>query len=197
MEQGKRLALLSTSDKRGLVSFAQGISALGFEIVSTGGTARALREAGVCVCDVSQITGFPEMMDGRVKTLHPKIHGGILALRDNPEHMRQMREAGIRPIDLVAVNLYPFAQTVAREGVTEEEAVEQIDIGGPCLVRAAAKNFRFVTVIVDPADYDAVLEEMRARGGETTLATRRRLAAKAFAHTAEYDATIHSYLAGD
>lgn len=190
----RRLALISTWDKTGVVEFARGLIELGFEIVSTGGTARKLREEGLPVTDVSEVTGFPEMMDGRVKTLHPKIHGGILALRSNPDHIRQMREADIRPIDVVAVNLYPFAATITQPGVTEAQAIEQIDIGGPCMVRAAAKNFRFVTVVVRPDDYPMVLAEMRANHGETTLDTRRRLAVAAFQHTAQYDETIHKYL---
>ncbi|HEY8342754.1 MAG TPA: bifunctional phosphoribosylaminoimidazolecarboxamide formyltransferase/IMP cyclohydrolase [Calditerricola sp.] len=186
-------ALISVSDKTGLLDFARELAALGVEIVSTGGTARFLREAGVSVTPVSDVTGFPEILDGRVKTLHPRIHGAILAVRDNDEHQRQLAEHGIRPIDLVVVNLYPFRETIARPGVTPEEAIEQIDIGGPCLVRAAAKNHAYVTVVTDAADYPLVLAQLKARG-EVDLETRRRLAAKAFRHTAAYDAAVARYL---
>jgi phosphoribosylaminoimidazolecarboxamide formyltransferase/IMP cyclohydrolase len=189
-----RTALLSVSDKSGLAEFAAGLVACGFRIVSTGGTARALREAGVAVTDVSEVTAFPELMDGRVKTLHPRIHGGLLALRSNPNHMAQLASHGIEPIDVVAVNLYPFEKTVAREGVTEEDAIENIDIGGPSMLRAAAKNFASVTVVVDPADYDAVLAEIRS-GGDTSPSTRRRLAHRVFEHTAHYDAAIARWFA--
>lgn len=192
---GKRVksALLSVSDKTNIVEFASGLHELGIEIISTGGTAAAIRQAGIPVRDVSEVTGFPEMLDGRVKTLHPKIHGGILALRDNDEHMRQLGEHGIGFIDLVAVNLYPFAQTVSRQDVTLREAIEQIDIGGPSLIRAAAKNCESVTVIVDPADYERVLSELRQNNCMTTPQLRMELAAKAFRHTAAYDAFIASY----
>lgn len=185
-------ALLSVSDKTGLAEFARGLAALGFDLVSTGGTARALREAGLAVADVSDVTRFPEMLDGRVKTLHPAVHGGLLARRDAAEHMATIAEHGIEPIDVVAVNLYPFRETVARAGVTPEEAVEQIDIGGPSMLRSAAKNFDAVTVVVDPADYAAVLDALRA-GGDAGL--RRRLAAKVYAHTAAYDAAIAAWFA--
>ena len=189
-------ALLSVSDKTGLVDFARGLAALGYDLVSTGGTARALRDAGLAVADVSDVTGFPEMLDGRVKTLHPAVHGGLLARRDLPEHMATAVEHGIAPIDLVAVNLYPFRETVARAGVTPEEAVEQIDIGGPSMLRSAAKNFDAVTVVVDPADYPAVLDELRAGpGGDAGRDHRRRLAAKVYAHTAAYDAAIAAWFA--
>ncbi len=187
-------ALLSVSDKTGLVDFARGLAHLGVELVSTGGTARALRAAGLTVRAVEEVTGFPEILDGRVKTLHPAIHGGILARRE-PAHLDQLGALSISPIDLVAVNLYPFGQTVARPGVTLAEAVEQIDIGGAALLRAAAKNFAAVTVLCDPADYPQVLAELRHRG-EVSLATRQRLALKAFRHTAGYDAAIADYLAG-
>ena len=191
-----RRAIVSVSDKTGVVEFARGLVEQGVEILSTGGTARLLRESGVPVTEVSAYTGFPEILDGRVKTLVPKIHGGILALRDNPAHAAQMAEHGIEPIDLVAVNLYPFERTVAQPGCTLEEAVEQIDIGGPCMIRAAAKNHRFVTVVVDPADYDRVLAEMGRLGGEVGDELRFELAAKAFARTSEYDAAIAGWLKG-
>ena len=185
-------ALLSVSDKTGLADFARGLAALGFDLVSTGGTARALREAGLTVADVGDVTRFPEMLDGRVKTLHPAVHGGLLARRDAPGHMATIAEHGIAPIDVVAVNLYPFRETVARPGVLAEEAVEQIDIGGPSMLRSAAKNFDAVTVVADPADYAAVLDALRA-GGDPAL--RRRLAAKVYAHTAAYDAAIAAWFA--
>jgi phosphoribosylaminoimidazolecarboxamide formyltransferase / IMP cyclohydrolase len=188
-------ALLSVSDKTGLVEFARELKNLGVEILSTGGTAKALREAGLEVRDVSDVTGFPEMLDGRVKTLHPRIHGGILAVRDNPEHARALAEHDIGPIDMVVVNLYPFQQTVAREGVTLEEAVEQIDIGGPAMVRSAAKNFKDVAVVTSPDRYPRVLQEMTRNGGSLSLKTRSRLALKAFADTSNYDNAIHYYLA--
>jgi len=189
----QRTALVSVYDKTGVTEFCAALSGLGFRILSTGGTARALRDAGVAVTDVSEITGFPEILDGRVKTLHPRIHGGLLALRSNPEHMRVLSEHGIETIDLVAVNLYPFEKTIAKEGVTEEEAVENIDIGGPTMIRAAAKNSASVTVIVDPSDYGAVLSELREHG-DTLPTTRRRLATKVYAHTSHYDSAITQYL---
>ena len=178
-----RRALLSVSDKTGLVDLARALSAHGVELVSTGGTAKAIRDAGLPVRDVSDLTGFPEMMDGRVKTLHPMVHGGLLAVRDDPAHAAAMEEHGIGAIDLVVVNLYPFAQTVAR-GAARDEIIENIDIGGPSMVRSAAKNHAYVAIVTDPADYPLVAD------GETTLEDRRRLAAKAFAATAKYDATI-------
>ena len=187
-------ALLSVSDKTGIAEFAQGLAALGIEIVSTGGTAKLLRSSGVPVRDVSELTGFPEMLDGRVKTLHPKVHGGILAVRSSPEHQRQAREQGIGMIDLVAVNLYPFEKTAAQEGVRFEELIENIDIGGPSMIRSAAKNFEDVTVVVDACDYGAVLEELRSNGGATTIETRARLARKAFSTTAAYDGAISTTL---
>ena len=189
-----RRALLSVSDKTGLVEFARALSRLGVELLSTGGTAKALRSAGLEVRDVSDVTSFPEMMDGRVKTLHPRIHGGILAVRDNPEHARALAEHGIEPIDMVVINLYPFEQTIAREGVTLEEAIEQIDIGGPAMVRSAAKNFNDVAVVVSPNNYDQVVDEMRRCGGALTLDTREQLAHFAFAHTSAYDGAIFDYL---
>ena len=154
----------------------------------------ALRQGGIRVMDISEYTGFPEMMDGRVKTLHPKVHGGLLGLRDNPEHVRMMEEHGIKRIDMVVANLYQFEKTVAKEGVTLEEAIENIDIGGPSMLRSSAKNFRYVTVVVDPSDYDLVLKEMEDSGGETSLSTRFRLARKVFRLTHEYDGAISRYL---
>lgn len=189
-----RRALLSVSEKRGLTKFAQELQEFEIEILSTGGTARILRDAGLSVVEVSEVTGFPEMLEGRVKTLHPRIHGGILARRDRKEHMIQLGEHGIRPIDLVVVNLYPFELTVARPGCTMEEAVEQIDIGGPCLIRAAAKNHDAVAVVVDPDDYSMVAEELREYDGRIRKATARGLAVKAFERTSRYDAAIASYL---
>ncbi len=189
-----RRALLSVSDKMGIAEFAQGLVDQGVEILSTGGTAKAIRDAGIEVTDVSEYTGFPEMMDGRVKTLHPKVHGGLLALRDNPEHMAAAETHGIKMIDLVCVNLYPFEQTVAKPGVTQAEAIEQIDIGGPSMVRSAAKNHLYVTIVTDPADYAPVLGCMRVHDGETTLELRRELAQKAFDRTAAYDSAIAAYL---
>ena len=192
MAEVKR-ALLSVSDKRGVVDLAQGLHALGVEILSTGGTAKLLAEHGVPVTQVSAFTGFPEMLDGRVKTLHPKIHGGLLGRRDLPEHRAAMRAHGIEPIDLVCVNLYPFRETVARPEVTLEEAIEQIDIGGPSMLRSAAKNFAAVTVLVDPDDYAPVLAELRERGA-VSEATNRRLAQKVFHVTAGYDGAIADWL---
>src|SRR5215207_2870871 len=190
-----RRALLSVSDKTGLVEFARALRGFGVELLSTGGTAKALREAGLEVRDVSDVTSFPEMMDGRVKTLHPRIHGGILAVRDNPEHARALEEHGIGAIDMVVVNLYPFEQTVAREGVTLEEAVEQIDIGGPSMVRSAAKNFKDVAVVTSPEIYPIVFAELTETGGGLSLKTRSALALEAFSHTSTYDSAISSYLA--
>ncbi|MFB0559071.1 MAG: bifunctional phosphoribosylaminoimidazolecarboxamide formyltransferase/IMP cyclohydrolase [Dehalococcoidales bacterium] len=188
-------AIISVSDKAGVTDFAKELSQLGFEIFSTGGTKKALEEAKVPVKSVSGLTGFPEILDGRVKTLHPIIYGGILARRDLPEHMAQLAETKIEPIDLVAVNLYPFVQTVAKEGVTLDEAVENIDIGGPSMIRASAKNFPSVIVVVDPADYKPVLDKLRA--GSIDLAERKRLAQKAFQHVAVYDTAISQYLRQD
>ena len=185
-------ALISVSDKKGIVEFCRGLAALGIELVSTGGTAALLRQNQIAVRDVSELTGFPEMMDGRVKTLHPKIHGGILALRDNTAHLDKMREHGILPIDLVVVNLYPFEDTVARSAPFEE-IVENIDIGGPSMVRAAAKNHRHVGVVVDPEDYAEVLAELRENNGSLGEATRFGLFCKAFEHTARYDGAIANY----
>jgi phosphoribosylaminoimidazolecarboxamide formyltransferase/IMP cyclohydrolase len=187
-------ALVSVSDKRGLVDLAKVLAKHGVQILSTGGTAKLLADAGLAVTQVSDHTGFPEMMDGRVKTLHPKIHGGLLGRRDLPEHMNAMREHGIAPIDLVVVNLYPFAATVAKPGVTFEEAIENIDIGGPSMLRSAAKNHESVTVLVDPDDYAGVAAELDANAGEVSVATNRRLAQKVFHTTAVYDGMIADYL---
>jgi len=187
-------ALISVHDKTGVVDLARGLAALGAEIISTGGTARLLRESGIAVVDVAEVTGFPEMLDGRVKTLHPKVHGGLLARRELPEHVAALERHGIRPIDLVAVTLYPFEQTVARAGVTLEEAIENIDIGGPSMIRGAAKNHTHVAVLTDPAQYGPVLDELRKSDGALSDETRFRLAAEAFRRTAQYDAAIAAYL---
>jgi len=189
-------ALLSVSDKTGLIEFARSLAARGVELVSTGGTAKAIAAAGLKVRDVSELTGFPEMMDGRVKTLHPKVHGGLLAVRDNSEHARAMKAHGIDPIDLLVVNLYPFEATVDK-GAGFTECVENIDIGGPAMIRAAAKNHDDVAVVVEAADYQSVLDELTANNGATTLALRRRLAAKAYARTAAYDAAISNWFAAE
>ena len=188
------LALLSVSDKTGLIEFARGLSELGIALLSTGGTARALAEAGLAVTEIGTYTGFPEILDGRVKTLHPKVHAGILARREVDAHRAALAEAGASPIDLVAVNLYPFRETVARSDCGLEEAIENIDIGGPAMVRAAAKNYAHVGVVVDPADYPAVLDELRRPGRSLSDATRFRLAQKAFSHTAAYDGAVSNYL---
>src|SRR5574340_706333 len=187
-------ALISVSDKSGVLEFAQGLHQLGVKILSTGGTARLFADNGIPVTEVADYTGFPEMLDGRVKTLHPKIHAGILARRDLPEHMEAMDRTAIPGIDLVVVNLYPFRQTVARPDCSLEEAIENIDIGGPAMVRAAAKNYTSVAVVTDPADYAPVLEEMKAGSGAVTQTFRFRLACKAFSHTAAYDGAISNYL---
>ena len=186
-------ALLSVSDKTGLLEFARALSARGVELISTGGTAKTLSEAGIPVVAIQDMTGFPEMLEGRVKTLHPKVHGGILADRDKPEHMATIAEHGIAPIDLICVNLYPFAATVAKPDVTLEDAIENIDIGGPAMVRSSAKNHHGVAIVVDPSDYGVIVEELTATDA-VSLATRKRLAAKAFAHTAAYDSMIATYL---
>jgi len=187
-------ALISVSDKTGLLEFARELTALGVEIISTGGTAKLLHREGIACTEISNFTGFPEIMDGRVKTLHPKVHGGLLYLRGNPDHEAQAKANGIEPIDLVVVNLYPFEATVAKEGVTLEEAIEQIDIGGPSMLRSAAKNYRSVTVVVDPADYEDVLTSIRDNEGGTTLKLRERLAIKVFVTTSKYDGAIANYL---
>ncbi|OGW57520.1 MAG: bifunctional phosphoribosylaminoimidazolecarboxamide formyltransferase/IMP cyclohydrolase [Nitrospirae bacterium RIFCSPLOW2_12_42_9] len=193
MVQIKR-AIISLSNKSGIVNFAKKLSEMGVSILSTGGTAKVLKEAGINVTDISAYTGFPEMMDGRVKTLHPKVHGGILGRRDNEEHMKQMKGADIEPIDMVVINLYPFEAVTSRPDCTFEEAIENIDIGGPSMVRSAAKNFEFVAVVTDPSDYSAILKEMEGSGGTLSRETRFRLARKAFATTARYDLLISHYL---
>ena len=189
-----KTALLSVSDKSGLVEFARGLAGHGVKMLSTGGTAKLLRDSGIAVTEVSDHTGFPEMLDGRVKTLHPKIHGGILARRDLPAHLSAINNAGIAPIDLVVVNLYPFTQTIARDGCTLEEAIENIDIGGPAMVRSAAKNHAHVAVVTDPADYAEILHEMQSANGAIGAPMRFKLAQKAFSHTAAYDGAISNYL---
>ncbi|MCC7312323.1 MAG: bifunctional phosphoribosylaminoimidazolecarboxamide formyltransferase/IMP cyclohydrolase, partial [Sulfuritalea sp.] len=191
-------ALISVSDKRGVVDFARALAELGVKILSTGGSAKLLRESGVPVTEVSDYTGFPEMLDGRVKTLHPKVHGGILGIRGNAEHLATMQKHGIPTIDLVIVNLYPFAQTVAKKDCTLEDAIENIDIGGPTMVRAAAKNHGNaaggVGIVTDPEDYAAIVEELKANDGALSYPTRFALAKKAFTHTARYDAAISNWL---
>src|ERR1017187_8337217 len=182
-------ALLSVSDKTGLVDFATALAGYGIELVSTGGTAKALKEAGLKVIDVAELTGFPEMMDGRVKTLHPKVHGGLLAIRANKEHTASMDKHGIKPIDLLVVNLYPFEATVAK-GAAYDDCIENIDIGGPAMIRAAAKNHADVTVVVEPADYEKVLAELALHNGMASLELRQKLEAKAYARTAAYDAAL-------
>lgn len=189
-----RTALLSVSDKTDLVAFARALHQYGATLISTGGTARALAEAGLQVTPVEKVTGFPEMMDGRVKTLHPKIHGGLLALRDKADHVAALDKHQITPIDLVCVNLYPFEKTVADPAVTDEQAIEQIDIGGPSMVRSAAKNHRHVTCVTDPSQYDTVINDLHAHHGATRLALRRALATAAFTRTSRYDAAISQWM---
>ena len=191
-----RQALISLSDKRGALEFAQGLAAQGVKLLSTGGTAKLLRDAGLAVTEIGDYTGFPEMLDGRVKTLHPKVHGGILARRDLPDHLATIEQHGIPMIDLVCVNLYPFRETVAKPNVTLEDAIENIDIGGPAMVRSSAKNYAGVAIVTDPEDYAALIKEMQANDGALTLATRFGLAKKAFTHTARYDAAIANWLTG-
>jgi phosphoribosylaminoimidazolecarboxamide formyltransferase/IMP cyclohydrolase len=190
-----RRALISVSDKTGIVEFARELKRFGVELISTGGTAKTLRDAGLEVRDVSDVTGFPEMMDGRIKTLHPKIHGALLSVRENAEHQAAMREHGIEPIDMVVINLYPFEETIAREGVTLEEAIEQIDIGGPAMIRSAAKNFRAVAVLVSPDSYSEVTREIQDSQGALSLKARARLARRAFSRTFVYDSAVFQYLA--
>jgi len=187
-------ALISVSDKTGIAQFARALERQGVDIISTGGTAELLRKEGVPVREISSFTAFPEVLEGRVKTLHPRVHGGLLYKRGNPKHEAEARECGFEPIDLVAVNLYPFEETIAKPNVTLEEAIEKIDIGGPSMIRSAAKNYESVTVVVDPADYDTVLETMRDHDGETTLKLRERLAIKAFIKTSAYDRAIGTFL---
>lgn len=186
-------ALVSVSDKTNLVPFVSGLVELGYEIISTGGTKKALEDNGIKTIGISEVTDFPEIMDGRVKTLHPKVHGALLCVRDNPDHVRQIEELGIQYIDLVCVNLYPFKETVQKPGVSHEEIIENIDIGGPSMLRSASKNYKFIPVLCDPSDYDSVLKELR-ENGETCPVTREYLAAKVFRHTASYDTMIASYL---
>lgn len=187
-------AIISVTDKSGIVEFSRKLSDMGVEILSTGGTAKAIREGGVNVMDISEYTGFPEMLDGRVKTLHPKVHGGLLGVRSNPEHVKMMKENGISNIDLIVVNLYQFEKTIAKEGVTLEDAIENIDIGGPAMLRSSAKNFNDVTVVVEPEDYELVLKEMEENQGSTLLKTRFYLAKKVFNLTHKYDGAISRYL---
>ena len=194
LEKRIRRALLSVTDKTGLVEFAQVLAGFGVELVSTGGTARALREAGLAVKEISELTGFPEMLDGRVKTLHPRVHGGLLYIRGNPEHEAAVSAQGIEPIDMVVVNLYAFEKTAAQPGVAFGHLIENIDIGGPSMVRSAAKNFEDVAIVTRVADYPALIEELRAKGGKLSRVTRWRLARQAFALTAAYDTAIANTL---
>jgi phosphoribosylaminoimidazolecarboxamide formyltransferase/IMP cyclohydrolase len=187
-------ALLSVSDKRGIEELAKSLKEFNVEIISTGGTAKVLKNAGIKVTEVSEITKFPEMMDGRVKTLHPAIHAALLARRDNPSHLKQIEEQNINLIDMVVVNLYPFAKTIAQENVTLEEAIENIDIGGPSMIRSAAKNFEGVVVVVNPERYSEIVKEMEKNNGCISENTRKKLAIEAFKHTAEYDRMIYEYL---
>ena len=186
-------AILSVSNKKGIVEFARAINSMGIEILSTGGTAKSLRDAGIPVKDVSEHTGFPEMLDGRVKTLHPRIHGGLLSRRDNPKDMEEIKKHGIDTIDLVVVNLYPFEETISRPGVSFAEAVENIDIGGPAMLRSASKNFQDVAVIVDPSDYEKIVGEIKNLKGDLSYRTRLELAKKVFKHTSRYDTIIADY----
>jgi phosphoribosylaminoimidazolecarboxamide formyltransferase/IMP cyclohydrolase len=198
ISQGRKMkiqrALISVSDKSGIVKFAQELAQSGIEIISTGGTAQTLLEAGLTIIDISTYTGFPEMLGGRVKTLQPQIHGGILWRRDNEKDKEEVLSHGIQSIDLVVVNLYPFEQTIAQSGVTLDEAIEQIDIGGPTLLRASAKNYKFVAVVVDPADYSTVVNEMRSNNGQVSEKTRFNLAKKVFQRTSQYDTIISKFL---
>jgi phosphoribosylaminoimidazolecarboxamide formyltransferase / IMP cyclohydrolase len=187
-------ALLSVSDKTGLIDFAKQLVGYGVELISTGGTAKAIKDAGLAVKDISEVTGFPEMLDGRVKTLHPVVHGGLLSLRDNKEHMETIAKHNIKPIDLVCVNLYPFEATISKPNVELHEAIENIDIGGPSMIRSASKNYRSVTVVTSAAQYAAVVKEMTENDGATTFKLRQELAIEAFGNTARYDGTIHEYL---
>ncbi|UCD71926.1 MAG: IMP cyclohydrolase [Syntrophobacterales bacterium] len=187
-------ALMSVSDKSGVVGLARALADMKVEILSTGGTARTLRQNGIEILDVSDYTGFPEMLDGRVKTLHPKIHGGLLGQRENPEHIKTMAKHGIEAIDMVVVNLYPFEATIAKPNCTLDEAIENIDIGGPTMIRSAAKNYRDVAVVVDPGDYDDLIAELRENDGQVSARTRFRLAKKVFQMTARYDGAISNYL---
>jgi phosphoribosylaminoimidazolecarboxamide formyltransferase / IMP cyclohydrolase len=188
-------AIISVSNKKGVVAFAKELHAMGVEILSTGGTAKTLRDGGLPVKDVSEHTGFPEMLDGRVKTLHPKIHGGLLSRRKNPKDMEEIAKHGIVPIDMVVVNLYPFEETISKPNVTFEDAIENIDIGGPTMIRSAAKNFQDVAVIVDPSDYETIIKEMKNLDGELPYKRKLELAQKVFSHTSHYDTLITNYLA--
>ena len=187
-------AIISVSNKKGVVEFAKELNKMGVEILSTGGTAKTLREAGIPVKDVSEHTGSPEMLDGRVKTLHPRVHGGLLARRDNMKDMEELKKYGIETIDMVVVNLYPFEETISKPGVTFEEAIENIDIGGPTMLRSASKNFQDVAVIADPSDYGKIIDEMKSSDGDLTYKTRLELAKKVFARTSKYDGLIADYL---
>lgn len=187
-------AIISVSNKKGVVELAKELNTMGVEILSTGGTAKALRDAGILVKDVSEYTGFPEMLDGRVKTLHPKVHGGLLSRRNNPKDMEEIRKQGIDTIDMVVVNLYPFEETISNPDVSFEEAIENIDIGGPTMLRSAAKNFQDVAVLVDPSDYEKIIQEMTRLNGDISYETRLHLAKKVFRHTSKYDTIIADYL---
>jgi phosphoribosylaminoimidazolecarboxamide formyltransferase/IMP cyclohydrolase len=190
-----RRALVSVSDKTGVVEFVKALASMGVTIISTGGTSRALSEAGIKVVPIEDVTGFPEMMNGRVKTLHPKVHGGILAIKDNDDHVQAMKTHGIESIDMVCVNLYPFEKTVAKPNCTLADAIENIDIGGPTMIRSAAKNNAFVGVVTDPTQYQSIIDEMKANDGGLTKATRAKLALAAFTRTGQYDQAISGYLA--
>jgi len=187
-------AIISVSNKQDVVEFARDLNTMGIEILSTGGTAKALREGGIPVKEVSDYTGFPEMLEGRVKTLHPKIHGGLLSRRSNPKDMEEIKKHGIDTIDMVVVNLYPFEETIAKRDVIFDEAIENIDIGGPTMLRSASKNFQDVVVVVDPSDYGRIIKEMKVTKGDVSYKTRLELAKKVFRHTSKYDATIAEYL---
>lgn len=187
-------ALISVFDKKGIVEFAKELKLMDIEILSTGGTAKTLREAGIPVKDVSEYTGFPEMLDGRVKTLHPKVHGGLLSRRNNPKDMEEIKKYGIETIDMVVINLYPFEATISKPDVSLEEAIENIDIGGPAMLRSSSKNFQDVVVIIEPSDYKSVLEEMKSMNGDVSYKTRLELAKKVFRHTSRYDSIIADYL---
>jgi phosphoribosylaminoimidazolecarboxamide formyltransferase/IMP cyclohydrolase len=189
-----RRAVISVSDKEGIVELAKELNTMGIELLSTGGTAKALRDSGIPVKDVSEYTGFPEMLDGRVKTLHPKVHGGLLSRRNNPKDMDEIKKHGIDTIDMVVVNLYPFEATISKQGVTFADAIENIDIGGPTMLRSASKNFQDVAVLVDPSDYEKVIKEMKDLQGDLSYKTRLELAKKVFSHTSRYDTIITEYL---
>ncbi len=189
-----RRAVISVSNKKGVVELAKELNTMGVELLSTGGTAKALRDAGIPVRDVSDYTGFPEMLDGRVKTLHPKVHGGLLSRRNNPKEMEEIKKHGIDTIDMVVVNLYPFEETVSKPGVSFDDAIENIDIGGPTMLRSSSKNFQDVAVLIDPADYEKVIQEMKDLKGDLSYKTRLQLAKKVFSHTSRYDTIITEYL---